>query len=127
MYDGGKIVVGLVVFIGVVTFPLWYRQASGEALRAPDPKIVTDAKECVAPTDYMRESHLDMLNQWRDLVVRDGMRIYVAFNGQEHEMSLSNTCMKCHPNKVEFCDQCHNYVGVVPYCWDCHIEPKESN
>jgi hypothetical protein len=32
--------------------------------------------------------------------------------------------MKCHDNKEEFCDKCHLYAGVTPYCWDCHIDPK---
>jgi hypothetical protein len=41
-------------------------------------------------------------------------------------MSLQNTCMQCHPNKAEFCDRCHNYASVKPYCWDCHVEPKEK-
>jgi hypothetical protein len=34
--------------------------------------------------------------------------------------------MECHSNKTKFCDQCHNYMGVAPYCWDCHIAPKEN-
>lgn len=127
MYDAGKIITGLVVFLALITFPIWYNQASGAAITKPEPKIVTEAKECVAPTEYMRQYHLQLLNQWRDLVVRNGNRVYVGFNGVEHEMSLSNTCMECHSNKAQFCDQCHNYVGVVPYCWDCHIQPKESN
>jgi hypothetical protein len=127
MYDAGKIITGLIVFLALITFPIWYNQASGAAITKPQLKIDTEAKECVAPTEYMRESHLELLNEWRDLVVRDGNRVYVAFNGVKHEMSLSNTCMKCHSNKAQFCDQCHNYVGVKPYCWDCHIEPKESN
>jgi hypothetical protein len=41
-------------------------------------------------------------------------------------MSLQNSCMKCHSNKKEFCDKCHNYVAVKPYCWSCHIAPKED-
>jgi hypothetical protein len=73
----------------------------------------------------MRPYHMDLLNQWRDAVVRDGDRIYVSSTGERFEMSLSNTCMDCHVSKVNFCDSCHNYVGVSPYCWDCHVEPVE--
>ncbi len=127
MYDAGKITAGVVVFLGLVTFPVWSNIAKGEAAPAPDPKIDTEETECVAPADYMRNSHMAMLNEWRDLVVREGNRIYVGFNGKEHPISLSNACMQCHPNKAEFCDECHNYAGVYPYCWDCHIEPKENN
>jgi hypothetical protein len=51
----------------------------------------------------------------------------VNSKGKEFEMSLQKTCMKCHTNKAEFCDKCHNYASVRPYCWDCHIEnPKEA-
>ena len=127
MYDSGKIIAGLIIFLGLITFPFWRNLASGEAPQVPDLKIITEADECVAPTEYMRSSHMALLNEWRDLVVREGNRVYVASNGKEHPMSLSNGCMSCHPNKTEFCDACHNYVGVTPICWDCHIEPKESN
>ena len=29
-------------------------------------------------------------------------------------MSLSNTCLDCHSNKAEFCDNCHTYASVKP-------------
>ena len=34
------------------------------------------------------------------------------------------SCMSCHSNKDEFCDRCHDYLAVKPYCWECHVEPK---
>jgi len=83
-------------------------------------------KECVASTEYMRASHMDLLNEWRDEVVREGNRIYTSPNGKEFEMSLTKTCTNCHYNKKEFCDQCHDYLGVTPYCWDCHVEPPKT-
>jgi len=72
------------------------------------------------------ESHMQMLNDWRDQAIRNGQRVYVATDGKEYVVSLQNTCMDCHNNKTKFCDQCHNYAGVTPYCWECHIEPKEK-
>ncbi|UCE66345.1 MAG: sulfate reduction electron transfer complex DsrMKJOP subunit DsrJ [Candidatus Zixiibacteriota bacterium] len=125
MYDAGKIIIGLVVFLALVSYPIWYDAARGDIPTSADPKIVTAEKECVAPTDYMKDSHMDLLNQWRDDVVRKGVRVYTAESGRKFEMSLSHTCMDCHSNKSEFCDECHNYAGVNPYCWDCHIEPEE--
>ncbi|MDX1708870.1 MAG: sulfate reduction electron transfer complex DsrMKJOP subunit DsrJ, partial [Desulfobacterales bacterium] len=69
-----------------------------------------------------------LLDVWRDAVVREGKRIYVNPAGKEFNMSLSNTCLDCHSNKAEFCDRCHNYASVRPYCWSCHIEnPKETS
>ena len=125
MYDGGKIITGLVIFLALITLPFWYNQASGAADNKPEPKIETEASECVAPVEYMRSSHMILLNEWRDAVVRGGNRVYEAPDGKEHEMSLSKTCMECHPNRKEFCQQCHDYVGVAPYCWDCHVDKRE--
>ena len=52
---------------------------------------------------------------------------YVNADGKMYNMSLSNTCMDCHSNKADFCDRCHDYASVQPYCWSCHIEdPKEK-
>ena len=34
-------------------------------------------------------------------------------------------CVKCHSNKERFCDRCHDYAGVKPTCWNCHIVPGE--
>ncbi len=126
MHDAGKIIIGLVVFIALVSYPIWYDAARGDIPTSADPKIITAEKECVAPTDYMKANHMDLLNQWRDDVVRRGVRVYTAESGRKFEMSLSHTCMDCHSNKSEFCDECHNYAGVNPYCWDCHIEPQEE-
>jgi hypothetical protein len=125
MYDAGKIIFGLVVFLVLITSPIWYNAASGQGSYAPDPKIVTSEKECVAPAEYMKSMHMDLLNEWRDHVVRDGVRIYESYNGKKYDMSLSNTCMECHHNKADFCDSCHHYAGIDPYCWNCHVEPKE--
>jgi hypothetical protein len=68
---------------------------------------------------------MDLLNEWREKVVRDEERIYTSPGGKEFEMSLSNTCTNCHSNKSEFCDRCHDYLGVTPYCWNCHVEPPQ--
>ncbi len=55
-----------------------------------------------------------------------GKRIPVKVAGMEYQKSLTGTCMKCHANKADFCDTCHNYLGVSPTCWDCHNFPKEQ-
>lgn len=125
MHDSAKIITGLVIFLVLVTFPFWFSRAAGKADYVPEPELPADQEACVESKDYMRSYHMDLLNQWRDAVVRDGQRIYLSSNGQKFEMSLSGTCMQCHVSKASFCDQCHNYVGVSPYCWDCHVEPVE--
>ncbi len=127
MYDGGKIIAGLIIGIGLFLSPFFYN--AGKAAKAPDPQLTVEAKkakQCVADTAYMRTSHFQMLDEWRNTVVRDGERYYKADNGKIYYKSLQVTCMSCHSNKTKFCDQCHNYMDVAPFCWDCHIVPKES-
>ena len=126
MYDGGKIIAGLVIFLGLVTFPIWYTWGSGGPGSAPEIKTPANEQACVESKEFMAAWHMDLLNQWRDSVVREGNRISNTANGRAYEMSLSGGCMDCHANKTEFCDKCHDYAGVDPYCWDCHIEPIED-
>jgi [DsrC]-trisulfide reductase subunit J len=136
LYDGGKILIGLLIFVAFATFPFYFNH--GQVNAKPDPKIIdTPAiqeyeklhgkKECVESKEFMRTEHMQLLNQWRDSVVRDYNRSYVSdSNHNRFDMSLQNGCMKCHGSKKKFCDECHNYMAVKPYCWDCHIAPVEK-
>lgn len=126
MYDANKIIPGLIIFFCLISFPIWYSVVSGKIAYTPEPEIITEEKQCIEATQYMRDKHVDLLNDWRESVVREGTRTYVASDGKEYNISLTGTCMDCHSNKAEFCDQCHNYVGVKPNCWDCHIEPERD-
>jgi cytochrome c553 len=99
MHDAGKIIAGLVVFLALVTSPMWYQAARGAEPGPPKLEI--------------------------DEAVRDGDRIYVGVGGKEYEKSLTGTCLSCHSSKEAFCNRCHDYVGAEPYCWDCHGESGE--
>jgi hypothetical protein len=134
LYDGGKILIGLLVFAAIATFPFYYH--IGKVNAKPEPKLDTPAilqmpeqeRKCVEPKAFMRTEHMQLLNNWRDAVVRDGYGQYVSTATAKHyKMSLQNECMRCHSNKKKFCDECHNYMAVKPYCWDCHIAPKEDD
>ena len=135
LYDGGKILIGLVVFLAFALFPFYNN--IGKVNAKPELKTDTPAiqeweklngkKECVESKEYMRAEHMQLLNNWRDAVVRDMYRQYVSTtSGKRFDMSLQNGCMKCHSSKKKFCDECHNYLSVKPYCWDCHIQPVEK-
>ena len=127
MYDKGKVIVGLIIFVALITFPFLYNL--GKAAPAPEPKLsekAKAAKECIMPKSDMKTEHMQLLDIWRDTVVRSAQRVYVNDSGKEFMMSLTDTCLDCHTEKAEFCDQCHNYAAVTPYCWDCHIDPKEK-
>ena len=126
MKDKKKILAGLVIFIAVITFPFWFNL--GKAAPAPELELTAKAKAaktCVMPTAFMKAEHMQLLDVWRHNVVRNGERAFVNAEGKLFDMSLSNTCLDCHSNKAEFCDRCHNYASVRPYCWDCHLDnPK---
>jgi len=130
IYDKEIVLAGLAIFVIVITFPFWFNM--GKAAPAPELKLSDKAKaskECVAPKAFMKAEHMQILDIWRNSVVRDTNRVYTLANGKQYNMSLStgeNSCMGCHVTKADFCDRCHNYASVRPYCWDCHIEPKEN-
>lgn len=126
MYNGDKIVPGLIVFIGLMVFPIWYNMGDAGTPPKPEKPAASAGKSCVKDTQYMRTSHMQMLNDWRNEVLREGKREKIIIDGKEHEKSLQNGCMKCHTSKKKFCDECHQYAAVKPYCWDCHVQPKET-
>ena len=124
MKDKGRIIIGIFIFAGLFTIPLWMNLSSGTKAEQPVLEYPEGYDQCIESKEYMKAFHMDILNDWRDKVVREDIR-FTTVNGVKTEMSLSKTCMKCHSDKTTFCDKCHDYLGVVPYCWDCHIMPQE--
>lgn len=132
MSDKLKVLGGLAIFVGLISFPFWSN--TGNAKPAPEIVIAEKAKaagECVASKEWMAANHMQLLDMWRDEVVRNGNRTYVnPETGKEYNMSLSsgeNSCLGCHTSTAEFCDRCHEYASVDPYCWECHIDPTKEN
>lgn len=166
MYDTWKVGLGLLVFVGLLFFPIWYNAYKGGAgvvldledpVKGYDPrrgknegprstpaiavpwekekeekKPEEEKLKCVRETKEMRSQHMDLLNDWRERVVRDGDRYAWNMNDYRLDASLTNSCIDCHPNRDkdgndsgDFCGRCHDYMGVVkPYCWNCHVEPS---
>ncbi len=125
MFDSGKILTGIAVFLIVVTFPIWYTAARGGAEGFDESTLDKPTNErCVLEKDLMRTKHMEILDDWRDSVVRHGMR-EVEVEGLEGSvtMSLTEGCLSCHKSYENFCQKCHDYADVTPYCWDCHIIP----
>jgi len=147
MNDKPVILVGLVIGLALLTFPFWYTRAAGRSASPPQLELPRGKSTCVEDTEYMRAHHMELLDQWRDAVVRQGDQTpYVskAF-GAKYEKSLTKTCMGCHTKRETFCDKCHEYANVSSLhpvqelaadrrseaampgigCWDCHhVEPK---
>jgi hypothetical protein len=121
MRDRVPAAAGLVVVLAVLCWPVW-RTLAAPPPHPPDLVRPVGAANCVAPTDYMRASHMTLLQGWRDQVVRDGVRTFRTADGRAVPISLTGTCLRaCHTDKTTFCDRCHEYAGVKPTCWECHV------
>ena len=116
--------VGLALFLAAAAFPIWHAVGRAEGPAQPELELPEDASACVEDTEFMRANHMDLLNQWRHAVVRNGETEYASATGETFEMSLTATCMDCHGNRETFCKRCHDYANVEPPCWDCHVEPE---
>ncbi len=126
MHDTGKVLLGLGVFAGLFAAPVWYTVGHGKGA-PPQLERPANAKECVEPVAFMRARHMELLDGWRDAVVRRAEHVYVASDGRHHVMSLTGTCLSCHADPDKFCNRCHEYAGVEAYCWDCHQKRKRAS
>lgn len=125
MYNKSTVIPGIIIFVIIVAFPVWYNGLSA----GPMPQLELPPggeQECIAPKSEMRDRHMVILNEWRDDVLRDGNRSYVTVAGKKYVKALQLACMECHTSKEKFCDECHTYASVKPYCWDCHLTPVEA-
>ena len=135
MYKPTKIIIALVIFLAIVTFPIWSSIGSDSvspdveiSLDTPAINALGDDASCIYDTDYMRANHMKVLSEWKVEVVRNGNRMIVTEYGREYLASLENTCFECHSNYEDFCLKCHEYSNVDPSCWECHLEPvTDSN
>ena len=115
-----KIIAGLAGFLGLVSAPAWLGRGSGKPPELAKPH----GAQCVEPVAVMRATHMELLDRWRNGVVRRGERTYVASDGRLYAVSLTGTCLGCHGDAADFCDRCHHYAGVEASCWDCHQKHK---
>ncbi len=128
MRDRAIIWSGLAMFLLFATFPFWHNLSAAVTSKGPNPVLPANARQCVAPVEYMKTSHMTLLLDWREQVVRQGRREFTAFNGQRYNMSLTSTCLEqCHSSgKAQFCDRCHDYAAASVPCWDCHEDFKST-
>ena len=64
----------------------------------------------------VRLHHWEELRRIREDVIRYGKR---------DEKGLY-ACQNCHKSRANFCDRCHNSVGLTPDCFDCHPYPEHT-
>ena len=124
---------GIAIFLVLMVSPIWLNLGKAGATEAPEVSLDTPAinalseKECIYDAQWMRENHMELLAEWKVEVVRNGNDIFVTNDGREYQMSLQNTCLQCHSNYEDFCKKCHDYNGVDPNCWTCHVNiPRDA-
>lgn len=136
MQNSGKIIIGIIIFLAILSIPVIVTQVSGNANYVPDPQPpdeeVVEAfsgstdYECMESTEYMRVNHMKLLLDYREWAVRDDNRsdpgdiYYIDANGNKKVFSLNGTCLGCHTDREVFCDVCHDYTATQLGCWDCH-------
>ncbi len=130
MYNKKAVLAGVVAFIILMTAPFWLNAGrEHKKLELEKPQF---EKECVEPIKWMRAGHMQLLDNWRNEAVRESKRDYTSehfkagHDNKKFKKSLTLTCLDCHKNKKKFCDKCHTYAGVKPYCWECHVAPEEK-
>lgn len=124
MYNKKTIIPGLIIFVLILTAPIWYNGLKARAM--PKPELPVGVKNCVLPLQEIRDTHMQLLNQWRDEVIRENKRAPITVDGKVYGKGLQLACLQCHTSKEKFCDRCHEYAAVKPYCWDCHFEPTQA-
>ncbi len=125
MYNAKAVTIGIIIFVLLFTSPFWASML-GKEYKEIGISLPKNEKECVETTDFMRNKHMQLLNEWRDEALRNEHRVYVASNGKKWTISLQNTCLKCHNDYSAFCEKCHVANSVDPYCWTCHLIPQGS-
>ncbi len=127
MYDSGKIITGLVIFVLLTTFPIWYANLIGDADAVPPATdnelseamfqgltFPNDAKHALT-TGEMRSTHMNMLQDIHAVAMDAG------YTPEKDGKKGTMQCMMCHGTKETFCDSCHVHAAVkTPDCWSCH-------
>lgn len=129
-----NIIIGIVVFLLVMTAPAWLNIGHGSQIAEPEvsldtPEILAmgDDAKCIYDKEYMRSHHMELLHQWKRQAMRENNRSMVTEDGREFQLSLQQTCLRCHSNYEDFCKKCHDYNKVEPNCWNCHVNPSAKN
>ncbi len=140
MYDSGKIIPGLAVFVLLITFPIWYNNFIGDAGAVQSAKYNTIAESHEAfeamlqgmgikfpngarhslSTQEMRATHMNVLQR-----IHTTAKNYVP--GKD-EKKPTMSCLTCHSGSaeqpLEVCNKCHASASVkTPDCWSCHTKP----
>ncbi len=123
MYSTKWVIAGIVVFLIAMTLPVWYNAAMGEQITPPKLVLPKNKTHCVESESYMISDHMELLVKWREMNVRKGEGFYISNTYDVPYKTQLVQCFQCHKSYDDFCGKCHNFVGVRPYCFECHSTP----
>jgi hypothetical protein len=117
------VLMGILVFVSLLTLPLTLKTIGGN-VEIPQAQVIKSENgapaSCIEDREYMRANHMKFLMKWKHQVFDGGERSYVNRQGQTFDISLTGTCLGCHSNKEQFCGACHSNIGAKIPCFDCH-------
>jgi hypothetical protein len=121
MYHKGYVALGIILFLALLAMPYWVNAGVPKYENIKD-EIKRPEGKCVRDKEWMAAYHMELLNEWRELAVRDGVRHYPTDNGV-FNVTLTE-CWQCHEDYENFCKKCHDFMEVHPVCWECHYNPS---
>jgi hypothetical protein len=124
VYNRGYLVLFIILLLAFATTPMWTGATGIGFVNIREELEKPEGDNCIESKDYMEAHHMELLNEFRSMAIREGIRIYKSeayggyFNASIYE------CFECHSYK-EFCEKCHEFSGVHVYCLTCHAKPEE--
>ncbi len=121
MYHKGYVILGIILFLALMATPYWV--TAGKIKYEEIRKELAPSKgvNCVRDKEWMASYHMELLNEWRELAIRDGVRHYHTESGV-FNVTLTE-CWRCHDYEG-FCYKCHDFMDVEVVCWECHYNPS---
>ena len=121
MYHKPYVILGIIGFLALLAMPYWVNAGSIKYEDIKEELAQPKGVHCIKDVKWMSSYHMELLNEWRELAVRDGVRKYHTENGV-FNVTLTE-CWKCHDYE-NYCKKCHEFMEVRPVCWDCHYNPS---
>jgi hypothetical protein len=121
MYHKGYVALGIILFLALLAMPYWVSAGKIKYEVIREELVPSKGTDCIHDKDWMSSYHMELLNKWRELAVRDGVRHYHTENGV-FNVTLTE-CWQCHDYEG-FCAKCHDFMSVEPVCWECHYNPS---
>lgn len=115
-----KAMIILVIFGGIMYLPFALHAVNGNIFKGlPIPvlnSLGSDDQSAAAESQYSAA-----MDQYAAGLPKPSVPVQVDMNYMRNHMNIlkqpgqsTKQCAACHTNRAEFCDRCHNYVGINP-------------